>query len=70
MQSKTIAMYIRLSAEDGDLSENASKVESNSVSNQRLLLSDYLGARPEYQQYQILEFCDDGHTGTNFVEVR
>ncbi len=66
MQSKTIAMYIRLSAEDGDLSENASKVESNSVSNQRLLLSDYLGARPEYQQYQILEFCDDGHTGTNF----
>ncbi len=59
-----IAIYIRLSSEDGDLSDD--KSESNSVSNQREYIRRFIGRSPELQDAQILEFCDDGHTGTNF----
>ena len=42
--------------------------ESNSIANQRKQIKDYLKHHPEI----ILthEFCDDGFTGANFVEVR
>ena len=67
MQSeKTLAFYIRLSLEDGDLKKSTDKTESNSVSNQRKLLLDYYKSHPELQAYQLVEFCDDGFSGTNF----
>lgn len=66
MSDKVLAFYIRLSMEDGDLKTNADKHESNSVGNQRKLLSDYYKSHEELQQYDVIEFCDDGYSGTNF----
>lgn len=53
-----VAVYLRLSAEDGD------KVESNSISNQRTLIHGYL---KDHEEFSIVkEFIDDGYSGTNF----
>lgn len=51
------ALYIRLSREDGD------KEESDSVSNQKKLLTEYL-KKGEFQIYDI--YIDDGYSGTDF----
>lgn len=56
------AAYIRLSREDDD------RMESLSVGNQRLLLTEYVNQHPELCLYDV--YVDDGYTGTNFVEVR
>ena len=58
-----IAIYIRLSTEDGDLSNE--KNESNSVGNQREFIHQYIEQHSEFSGAQILEFCDDGYSGTN-----
>ncbi len=50
--------YLRLSKEDGD------KVESDSISNQRKLISSFLEKRPEFKLED--EFIDDGYSGTSF----
>lgn len=63
MLNYVIAIYIRLSAEDGDLSNE--KSESNSVVNQRAYIRRFIELRPEFAGAQILEFCDDGYSGTN-----
>ena len=63
MLNYVIAIYIRLSAEDGDLSDE--KNESNSVVNQRAYIRRFIELRPEFAGAQILEFCDDGYSGTN-----
>lgn len=65
MLKKTIAMYIRLSLEDGDINNNGKK-ESNSIVNQRSLLQEFIKSDAELSQYEIKEFCDDGYSGTNF----
>lgn len=65
MEYKTIALYIRLSVEDGDLAAD-SKTESNSIANQRMLLMEFIQSRPDLKDCRIIEFCDDGYTGTNF----
>lgn len=57
---KAIALYIRLSNEDGD-----GKDESNSVKNQRDLLHRYVANDSALSGYPLLEFCDDGYSGTN-----
>ena len=62
----SVAMYIRLSNEDADISKNDAKIESNSVSNQRDLLMDFISRHPDLADSNILEFCDDGYSGTNF----
>lgn len=54
-----IAIYMRLSQDDGDL-----EAESNSIVNQRQLLRTYVAKN--FQNYELLEFQDDGYTGTNF----
>jgi len=54
-----IAIYLRLSKEDDKL-----KKESNSIAMQRLLLQSY--AAENFKEGELLEFCDDGYTGTNF----
>lgn len=56
------ALYIRLSREDGD------KEESDSVSNQRKLLTEYIENKQEFILKGV--YIDDGYSGTNFVEVR
>lgn len=53
-----IAIYIRLSKEDYKCGK-----ESNSVAMQRILLQKYAAAH--FLEYKLIEFCDDGYTGTN-----
>lgn len=53
-----VAVYIRLSREDGD------KEESDSVGNQRKLLTEYISKKDEFLLYDV--YVDDGYTGTNF----
>lgn len=52
------ALYIRLSVEDGD------KEESNSVINQRMMLSEFVNESPDIELYDV--YIDDGYTGTDF----
>ncbi len=52
------ALYIRLSREDGD------KIESDSVTNQRNLLTNYANEKADYKI--IDTYIDEGYTGTNF----
>ncbi len=54
-----IAIYLRLSKEDGD------KDESDSISSQRLLTSEYIQRNIKDGEV-VGEFVDDGYTGTNF----
>ena len=58
------AIYLRLSREDGDFSCSSEKLESNSISNQRLVIMDFLKKCPEITF--VREYCDDGYTGANF----
>ena len=60
-----IALYIRLSSADRDKDENG-KDESDSITAQRDMLRNFIAARPEFSGAEIIEFCDDGRTGTNF----
>ena len=57
-----VAVYLRLSREDGD------KTESDSIVNQRQLIQNYLSSHPTLQF--VKEYIDDGYTGSNFNEVR
>lgn len=52
------AVYIRLSREDGD------KIESDSIVNQKKLITEYLKSSDDLVIYNI--YIDDGYTGTNF----
>ena len=53
-----IALYIRLSVND-------KRVESNSIEHQKLLLTKY-AENMEMQNIKLLEFVDNGYSGTNF----
>ena len=53
-----VAEYIRLSCDDGE------RVESNSISNQKKLISDYLKDKEEFVLFDV--YVDDGFSGTNF----
>ena len=64
-----IAMYLRLSNEDGDLADSG-KAESESISNQRGMLRNFIDSRPEFSGWEVCEFCDDGWSGKNLAEVR
>lgn len=55
-----IAIYMRLSQDDGD-----SDRESNSIVNQRHFLHSYV--EKHFENYNLLEFQDDGYTGANFL---
>lgn len=60
-----VAIYLRLSKEDGDLSFSTNgKSESDSINNQRDLILGYLSQHPEMEI--VDEYKDDGKTGTNF----
>lgn len=61
-----IAVYVRLSKEDGD------KLESDSIQNQKRIIEQHI----QYLQDQgdqiasVEVYSDDGYPGGNFVEVR
>lgn len=63
---KKIAIYLRLSLEDRDVKRNDVKSESESISNQRYMLKDYVKSKKEFSGREIIEFKDDGYSGTNF----
>lgn len=62
---EVLAFYIRLSQEDlfkasGEIDESAS------ISHQRDLLQYTYSSRPDLSGYEVIEFVDDGYSGTNF----
>ena len=59
MQKYVIALYIRLSIEDY-------KYDSLSIENQSLALHEYAASMPEALNAEIMEFIDNGYSGTNF----
>jgi len=60
-----IGAYKRLSIADGDLNERK-KDMSNSIENQGKLIKNYLAAYDEFKDIPVVEYIDDGYTGTNF----
>ena len=56
----TVAIYVRLSLEDG------TEQESASIGNQRLLLLDFIRNSPDLYGAKVVEFSDDGYSGKNF----
>lgn len=64
MMVHTVAIYVRLSLEDDDLFHG--KMESESITNQRDLLTAYIRSSPDLAHARIEEFCDDGYSGKNF----
>lgn len=56
-------LYLRLSKEDGD-KDDESKLESDSIYSQRLIIEDFLVENPDIEL--VSEYADDGYTGTNF----
>ena len=63
---KVIALYVRLSIEDKDVKRNDAISESRSIKNQRALLQAFIKQHPEFEGYEIVEYRDDGYSGTNF----
>ncbi len=65
MQEKSYqaAVYLRLSKEDGDIAE-AGKQTSNSITNQKELVMDYLKSHPEITV--VSTYMDDGFSGVDF----
>ena len=59
MRKYLIALYIRLSLED-------SKTESMSIPNQRLILREKAMSLHEWENAEVMEFVDNGHSGMNF----
>ena len=57
MRNYMIALYIRLSLEDA-------KTDSMSISSQRSILREYASELPEYTNAELMEFVDNGYSGT------
>lgn len=67
MDVTTVALYMRLSREDEKAIENGFvKDESNSISNQRKLLLGFLKKKQEFADSPIVQYVDDGYSGTGF----
>ena len=58
-----VAMYLRLSQDDEKYDKDF-KAESNSISNQRLQIQDYIDKNEDMEL--IEEYVDDGYSGINF----
>jgi len=54
-----IALYMRLSVDEKE------KLESESISNQRLLLRHYISLDKDFNAFNIKEYVDDGYSGTS-----
>lgn len=62
MRYRDLYGYLRLSRDDED-----SKDESNSITNQRLLIQQYVDTKEDLCGAQIRFFVDDGYSGTNYM---
>lgn len=62
MGNFSVAIYIRLSKED--IKEHGSEDESESIQNQKLLLTKYVNEQKNLTL--VNTYIDDGYTGTNF----
>ncbi len=60
-----VAIYLRLSLEDKQSGETDIHGESNSITSQRKMLLDFIQKDEELSGRKILEFCDDGVSGTS-----
>lgn len=60
-----IALYMRVSKEDGEV-KSGDKRESGSIVNQRGLLRAFVEGEKEFCGCAVQEWCDDGYSGTNF----
>ena len=58
--SDTTVIYLRVSKEDEFI-----KDESNSISNQRIMLMKYVNEHEELARTEIIEIKDDGYSGKN-----
>ena len=81
MTDQRVGIYIRLSLADGgagrrwrplpqaeaptELAGETGKAESDSISNQRELIHQFLDRHPQLKTAPRTEFVDDGYTGTN-----
>lgn len=59
------AVYLRLSKEDGNVGSKGGREESNSITNQKRLIHDFLKGREDIHVYK--EYVDDGYTGSDFL---
>lgn len=57
---KCVVKYLRLSLEDDDILD-----ESNSITNQRIVIGQYISSKDEFKDASVIEFKDDGFSGTN-----
>ena len=55
-----LVMYLRLSLED-----DVNADESNSITNQRRIIRDYISSHEDLRSMTVTEKCDDGYSGTN-----
>ena len=60
-----IAAYQRISRADGDLGKDR-KDKSNSIKNQKELIQRYISHKESLQNLPVMDFVDDGYTGSNF----
>ena len=60
-----IAAYQRISRADGDLGKDG-KDKSNSIENQKELILRYISRKESLQNLPVMDFVDDGYTGSNF----
>lgn len=60
-----IAAYQRISRADGDLGKDG-KDKSNSIENQKELIQRYISCKESLQNVPVMDFVDDGYTGSNF----
>ena len=64
-EKRKLAFYIRLSDADEEV-KAGTKDESNSITGQRKLLYAYIKKTEEFAGFEVLEYFDDGYSGTMF----
>lgn len=65
-EKRKTAIYLRISTEDMHFKENyRGQEESFSISHQRAYLQEYIRKDKRLSDSEVVEFCDDGFTGTN-----
>lgn len=62
--AERLAAYYRTSLEDFNRAHGLAN-QSQSIENQRKVIMEYLRGSGELSAYSVLEFIDDGLTGTN-----
>ena len=67
-ENRKTAVYIRLSMEDENV-DGRTKLESDSVTSQRILLKSFVIDQLGVDESDILEYVDDGVSGTHFKRI-